>query len=250
MAIKPIRIELTPESKKLIAKISLQGGARKELLYNQILALFATSALRIASSISRDFLSGQALLRRTGRLAGSITGDASLFGKMPSFRVGVIRGPALQYAGIQEEGTSDIEPESPYAPIKPKASKYLAMPRGKALTPAGVPRYVSPRDYPGELRFIPYAGGKIAVGALYDLKQLDQLRRKSASSRRRTKGKGESKERGGFSLRNIIPVYVLLKQASIRGHHFLRDGMQQGLGRVAADLEALLASFIAGTSKS
>jgi len=58
---------------------------------------------------------------------------------------GAVQGAAdVVYARIQEYG----------GVVTPKRVKWLTIPDKSVLTPAGVARYPSARDYPGELRFV------------------------------------------------------------------------------------------------
>lgn len=81
---------------------------------------------------------------RSGLLRGSIAGLLEV--KAPQLLIGVqaggTRGPGgevVKYARIQERGGT----------VRPKRSKYLAIPVGPARTGAGVSKNLSPRDVPG-----------------------------------------------------------------------------------------------------
>lgn len=242
MAQRLLKIELDQRSREYIAAIARPGnGLEKAQLFAGILKVMARSSSKIASAVTRNYLSGQTRRRRTGSLARSIVGDAELHNGLPSFRVGVLRGPALQYAGVQEEGTSDLNPDSPYGPIKPRNAKALAIPQDRVLTPAGVDRYGGPRNYPGKLRFIPFRGSRIAVGALYD--EEDLRKRKLEDFDEHDARHAHAK---GLSLDNLRPAYLLVRQVSIKPGHFLQRGMADGLPGVESDLADFIADLLSG----
>lgn len=162
----------------------------------------------IAGQVVKTKLSGQRLNRRTGILANSITGGTVIRNKLPALTIGIFKGPALAYAAVQEFGTVGAGGTLPT--IRPKKAKALSIPVGAhALTPSGVSRFDSPRDYvgPGELIFIPSA---TSVGVLVD------------------------------SVTDINEVgdvtgvqYVLATKVDIPPQHYLYDTMVQNLPRIA-----------------
>lgn len=96
--------------------------------------------------------------------------------------------------------------------IRPKHGKYLAIPVGKALTPAGVPRYHSPRQVPN-LVFRRSGGGNLVAGL-------------------------ERRSRGGRKTFDIL--FWLVRSVTIRPKRFLRDPFES----VAAELPQRLASAV------
>ena len=130
-------------------------------------------------------------------------------------KIGILRGPALKYAGVLDEGTVGKGGKLPT--IVPKSGKALAFPVDEALTPAGVDRYGGPRNYPGALKFIPYRKSGVAIGALYDAADL-------AKELKRAK-----KEARLVSLSNVKRLYVLLRKLDIAPTHFLQRGFDQYL---------------------
>ncbi|MDX2197916.1 MAG: hypothetical protein SF069_02975 [Phycisphaerae bacterium] len=76
---------------------------------------------------------------RTGSLLGSISSfDGAESESDLELKVGVpVESPASRYAYLLEEGVKTI------TPVK---GQYLTIPIGANMTPAGVPRYSSPRD--------------------------------------------------------------------------------------------------------
>jgi len=205
-------IKILPDTKKLLrdlAKISSKQG-----FANAMLRFFDRQGSKASGYISKNFLSGQRLRRRTGRLAGSILGRSELVGGVPAMRVGIFRGPALAYARIQEEGGI----------IEPRRARALAIPKGPALTPAGVERFGGPRGYPGQLRFIPFRNSGVAVGGLFDANTL-----------------------GPGGLDGAILVYLLVRRVEIKAKHYLHDGLREYIDRhLIQELNSYLRALIAG----
>lgn len=178
----------------------------------------------IAAHIIRSRLSGgSGLRRRTGSLARSVVGEGFVTNGLPAVRVGVLRGPAVRYAALQEFGTKGKGGLFPtIVPVKAKA---LAVPQAPALTAAGVDRKGGPRNYPkGQLRFIPFRGRSAVVGGLYS----------------------DSELQPGVSLRSITPFYLLLSRVDIAPKRFLRDGFAEELPRMALRLEAFVKALVEG----
>lgn len=219
-----------------------QRGREASVFAQAVVAFFGRKAPAIAGLAVRNYLSGQRLKRRTGSLARSIVGVSGLFasdrgGIAPALRVGVFRGPASAYAGVQELGTKYYNPASPFPTIVPKRAKALAMPVGDALTPAGVPRYESPRDFPGELRFVPWRRGisqggftnnreSTAIGGLYEARSL------------RTPDDEPVTE-----LRDANLLFVLLKSVDLKPQFYLRDAFNEALPGLVRDLSDFLFDF-------
>lgn len=142
-----ISFELGPEFKRTVSELGDLG--------DQMLAA-ADAGLRqggnIAVGVVRcDYLSGQALKRRSGLLGASVTSWSA--------------GPLDVVVGIPE-----ISPAGKYAyllgddtmHITPRTGKYLAIPIGEGLTPSGVAQYSSPRQRPDG--FFVRTGGKLLFG--------------------------------------------------------------------------------------
>jgi len=221
VAAPAIQIKLDAKSKRFLK--GLEEGSQRAKVFSSLVRVMGRRGLFIAGNISKNLLSGQRLARRTGSLARSITAEAELIGGLPGVRVGVFRGPALQYAGVQEFGTQGKNPESPIPTIKPKQAKALAMPVGEALTPAGVPRYQSPRQFPESLRFVPFRSRNV-IGALYPESEIE-----AAEKAARASG-------GKVSLENAEAAYLLLRELDLEPKEFLQDGMLNGLPALASDV--------------
>lgn len=222
-----VALDLTRDSLKLIRCLEKELGKRK--FEDKVIAFFNRQVLKAVGSIRREFFGkGKAVAVRTGLLSQSITGRGERFQGVPAMRIGVFKGPALQYAGIQEFGTRGADPSSPFPDIVPKKAKALTVPIEKGLTPAGVPRPFTARTYPGELRFIPFRSSGIAIGKLYDAKDVARATRKN----------------GMINFARIKAVYLLITRAKIPGKHFLRDGMRKYVAELAINLGAFLRTLL------
>lgn len=78
---------------------------------------------------------------------------------------GIADGPARKYAAVQEFG----------AVITPKQAKVLSVPVGEALTGAGVPRYSSPLDVPGDAVWISPKGRHPLFVTLDENDEIDEV---------------------------------------------------------------------------
>ncbi len=198
-----IRLKLDEKVRKDLAQIETRGRTWK--FHADLTRRWNKTGLRAGGRTSKNYLSGQRKRRRTGALAQSIIGRGEMVNGVPAMRLGVFRGPALRYAGVQEYGTRKHNPRSPYDTIKSKrAGGALAMPVGDSLTGAGVSRYGGPREDPRQLRFLPALRGRL-VGILV--------------------------EEGG-----VEAQYLLLRSVEIRPGFFLRDGMEQAMPDLMRDV--------------
>jgi hypothetical protein len=197
-------ITLAKSSEALLDRIVKRTD--RESVFKGIDQLFERHAALAAGHAVKNYLSGQRLNRRTGSLARSVVGRALRVNGIPAMEIGIFGGPAARYAGIQEHG----------GVIVPKRAKALAMPVGGALTAAGVPRWASPRDYPGELRFVP---GHRGIGVLVDANTGEVLWR-------------------------------LLRKVVIKPRHYLRDAMLEELPRTARTLGGYLRNLALGRTGS
>lgn len=156
----------------------------------------ATAALEMERG-SKDLATAR-LRVRTGNLRRSITTTSEIRGDsvvLTHRAGGGVRD--VVYAAIQEYGGT----------VTPRHGKYLAIPVGRALTPAGVPRYHSPRQVHG-LQFRRSGGGNLVAGLPV--------------------GKGGKR----FDV-----LFWLVKSVTIRGKRYLRDPFE----RVAADMPQRIA---------
>jgi hypothetical protein len=206
-------LQMDAASKRVIK--TLTERLKLEKLQIALFKFMGRKSKVAAGRVSSTMLSGQRLKRRTGTLARSVDGIATYFpsSKLPGMRVGILRGPALKYAGAQEKG----------AIIKPVRAKNLAIPTDKAKTRAGVDRFGGPRGYPGELKFVPFRHSGVAVGGLFD-----------AASLKRAKG----------DLSRAIMLYVLVKRVKIEAKHYLRDGFRSYFPELVHDVKVFLTDFL------
>ena len=104
-----------------------------------------------ATRVVSDYLTGQSLKRRSGRLARAVDGWR--------------QGPLEAVVGVR--GSSGVDKYKwllgdEDKQIVPRRSKFLAIPIGEGLTGAGVARYSSPRDVEGG--FFVKTGGRLLFG--------------------------------------------------------------------------------------
>lgn len=143
-----IQLEMGPEFTNTVRELGGMGTALLEACSDGL-----ASGVKIASgNVVRNYLSGQALNRRTGNLARSIDGwmDGLLDGV-----VGVRDDAAVakyKWLLTDEQRT-----------IVPKNSKFLTIPIGENLTGAGVARFSSPRQVPDGF-FLRTKSGKLLFG--------------------------------------------------------------------------------------
>ena len=101
-----------------------------------------------AGNVVENYLSGQALKRRSGMLARELDSWPPGSGEVI---IGIPEGsPVEHYAWL----LSDEQ-----IVITPKKGKFLAIPMGDNLTGAGVPRFTSPRQVPDGFFFTGSSGG-------------------------------------------------------------------------------------------
>jgi len=142
-----IQLELGPDFRRTVNELSAMGKSIHRAVSDGL-----AKGVKIASgSVATNYLSGQALKRRTGQLAKSVDGwlDSDFDGV-----VGVRDDAAVakyKWLLTDEQRT-----------IVPKNSKFLAIPIGENLTGAGVAKYSSPRQV--EDGFFVRTGGKLLFG--------------------------------------------------------------------------------------
>lgn len=220
-----VTLVLTAESEKMM--IQVERKLTTKALFQEILRLFDKLGPKAAGFIAKKQLSGQNLRRRTGELARAMFGKGEMIHGIPALRVGIFKGPALKYAGAHEEGKI----------IKPKGAKALAVPTvqagsrvrgpigsGRAVTAAGVTRF-GPRQYPGDLVFIPIRRGKL-VGLLVDPADLPDA--------------------GMNDIRRIQATYLLLRSIKIPARHPIRRGLRAFLPQIVKELGSLFREILRG----
>lgn len=228
---KSFEIKLDDKTSQLFEEFKKRFS--REELYNAVLAFFGKQSPQVASNVVDKYLSGgSGLGRRTGSLARSVEGRAQRLNGVPAMKVGIFRGPALKYAAVHEFGTQGAGGALPT--IVPRRAKALAYaPEGSpALTPAGVDRFGGPRNFPGELTFVPFKNGRNAVGGLYRKADLERLRRGNRDGR--------------INLRRIKAVYVLLRKLDLPPQRFLERGVLEKLPEVVDELKVFLGNYLTG----
>jgi hypothetical protein len=143
-----IQLQLGPETQETIRSLGDMGRS---------VAAAVDAGLKLgvevaAGTVKENYLSGQALRRRTGNLARSIQGVVTGPGEG---MIGVPAGTAVdkyQWLLGDEQKT-----------ITPTRGQYLAIPIGENLTGAGVARYTSPRQVEGGF-FIKTKTGRLLFG--------------------------------------------------------------------------------------
>lgn len=223
-----IEIGLSDDGRSSLDRLASRLGDR-DSLYAFLLRVLGREAVKTAGKISASFTGRKKLRIRSGDLARSITGASGIVDGLPAFRVGVFTGPSVAYAAIQEQGTKPKNPASPFNTIRPRNAKLLAQPVNSALTPAGVSRFESPRDYPGELKFIRFKNkpGRRVVGGLYPLSELKKA----------TVG-------GRVNLRLAKAAYLLRTKTDLEPGFFLRDGVRAALPEVVSSIEDSLSNYV------
>jgi hypothetical protein len=142
-----ISFELGPEFNRTVSELGAMGDA---LLAAAQTGLEAGGKLA-AGTVVRDYLSGQALKRRSGLLSKAVD---SWSAAPLDIVVGVPEGSSAgKYAYLLGDETKHIAPH---------AGKYLAIPIGEGLTASGVARYSSPRQVPDG--FFVRTGGRLLFG--------------------------------------------------------------------------------------
>lgn len=158
--------------------------------------------------LREGYLSGQRLGARSGRLRNSTSMQVTQDADGVTLRVSVGRGDDVRYAAIQEYGGT----------IRPKRGRFLAIPVGPAVTPAGVTRggWESPRTAPAKLRFVPIRGGRMA-------RLVIDRRNRSETA------------------------YLLVRSVTIRAKHFMRDTERAAVAAFPEALSAQLQTAIRAT---
>jgi len=216
-----LSIRMSKRTKQLFDRIE-RFGDRRVLMRELQDAFQKESKFAEARAV---FYSKKLMRTRSGALSQSIVGTAAMVDRQPAVRVGIFRGPALAYAGVQEHGT--VGKGGTYPTIRPKKAKSLAVPtqEGGALTPAGLPRYRGPRSFPERLAYIPIHKGKV-VGLLVRERDLEAYE----------------------DLRQINAVYILMRSVDIEPKHYLRKGMEDSIPRISKAITRTVTGVFSGVS--
>ena len=142
-----ITLEMGPDFEATVAKLGSMGQAVAEACSDGL----KKGASLAAGKVVSNYLTGQSLKRRSGRLARGVQGW--------------LAAPLDGVVGVRPNSTVDkykwlLGDED--KTITPKQSKFLAVPVGEGLTSSGVPRYSSPRQVPQG--FFVRTGGRLLFG--------------------------------------------------------------------------------------
>jgi len=185
-----IQLEMGPDFPQTVKDLGSMGKAVVKACSEGLKKGVKLAAGKVAS----NYLSGQSLKRRSGRLAAAV--DGWMAGDLDGV-VGVRSSSMVaKYAWLlgDEQKT-----------IVPKRAKFLAIPIGEGVTPAGVPRFTSPRQVPDG--FFVKTKGRLLFGY--------------------KRGK-----RGKFR-----PLFVLVKSVFVQGSGALYDGVMDSLDDIAGEME-------------
>jgi hypothetical protein len=196
-----IYIELTQKSKDGIAKLAEAG---RDLMPRLSQAALHGATLLSSTIGAEEFGPGKSLNVVTGNLRRSLVGKVVRPGDPLIAAVGITKGPASKYAAIHEYG----------GVIKAKGGKALAIPLSAAKTPGGRPRF---------------PGGPLEAGEkLKTFVVAEKGKPPLICTTKHVAG-------GGKKVRELVPLYVLVKQVRMPARHWLREGVRkhQGVFRVA-----------------
>ncbi len=213
-----LKVTVSPATEKLLKRMAANVDNFSEIMFRVLQKL----STQTAGFVIKDSLSGKRLNRRTGALARSTTGLAVKRGGLPEVQIGVFRGPAVAYAGIQEVGGT----------IRPVSAKALAIPQEPALTGAGVDRFGGPRNTPFELRFIPFRNSGLAVGKLVKEEEAQQL------------------QQAGIPASLADTVYLLVESVEIPPSGWLSEAVITFLPQFSALLAEAIAEVALGNEPS
>ena len=211
-----ISFTISAAFQKLIREMA--SKSQKAEFYAFMMALMTEQAPGFVKSVRRGFSASKnprtKLASRSGLLSRSVEARVTRVQGIPTMRIGVFTGDAVNYAGIQEEGTQGLNRKSPYPTLTPRKAKAIAIPnkKGPAVYASGSPKYASPRDYPTPLVFIPFihADGPI-FGMLAGARAVRANRRKN---------------HGRLNLRQIQAIYFLARKIDIPSRRWLSNGVK------------------------
>lgn len=212
-------IQLTSASRKLFDRLVRRLDPER-LIAGLAQELRRQAEFAVGYTVQTQFGQGQNLQHRAGHLARAIASKVDVRSGEIIIRMGIFEGPALAYAGILERG-GEIRPVNARALAVPtkKPGSFVRAPEGsgEALTPAGVSRFPSPRQFPGELIFLPFGEDGFArgnvIGGLFSEAEL---------SRRR---------------RDPRPAYLLMARVKIDAHRYLEKGLEGYLPQLLDGIE-------------
>jgi hypothetical protein len=138
-----VQLEMGPNFKQTVRELGSMGENLLASCHEGLRKAVKVAAGRVVS----DYLSGQALRRRTGTLSRAVDGWMA--------------GPLEGVVGVHKNSGTDkykwlLGDEQ--MTITPKNAQFLTIPVGENLTGAGVARFISPRQVPDGFFFKSKAG--------------------------------------------------------------------------------------------
>lgn len=220
---RTFEVTLTAETLLLLKELErkLTPAGFNERVMRELSKLATEAAGHVSRGMAGEFIS-----TRTGSLRRSIVGRAEETRLGPAIRIGVFKGPALAYAGVQEFGTQGFNSSSPFPTIKPKTAKALAIPTDRVKTKAGVARTagLGPRQFTGgELVYIPFRKGNI-VGGLFLKREV------------------EDAEEGA----DLRAFFLLATQVDLPERAYLKKGFESYLPTLIDRLGSAIARWVVG----
>ena len=160
--------------------------------------------------------------RSSGRLSRSLEGRVRDVGGILEVSVGVFKGAAMAYAGVQDQGTKSMNSRSPY----PK--------RGSSIT--------SNRPKPSALA-IPTDAAFRANGQLRSRRDLVYVPKRKKTGN--TVGFLVKPIKGmALSLSDATIFYILVKKVDIKPRFYLSKGLRSYMPRLTRNLEAAIVKHL------
>lgn len=220
-------LSLSTENMEALERVGERIGPEGMLRH---LRGFLAKEAALAAAFIADFAFKEGRLRaRSGAMRAGIEGRVTEVQGLPAIQIGVFRGKAADYARTANFGTTAFNPTSPVATIHPRRARALAFaPEGSpALSPSGVPKYASPRDFPDKLVFVPRKRGRL-VGILYRAADL-----------------AFAKE-FGISISQVQEIYKLFSSVDVRPSFVFQRGFEEFLPQLNKRLSENLAELLQG----
>lgn len=235
-----IRFELENDAKRLFA--NLRGKSRQDL-YNRLDKLFRSESKRIQKGIKKDLRTGvYGAQSRSRNLEKHIEAKVTRRRNVPTFSIGVFKGATERKQAVTLEfGTKGFNRESPVDTIKPKKTKYLAVPNPenrKVMTSRGRRKYSSARKYPRKTQAILFNRNKKegVLGALYEKADLDKRQRRTSQ-----RGVGAFRR---SNLREAKALYFLMRQLDLRPTRFLSRGFNSRIDETREKVIETVINFL------
>ena len=197
-----ITISISGESRKHIQRVKLRG----DRLVKKLPEFLGNAAHELVQElIANEFGHGKTLNVVTSMLRSNTTYRIQGGGTATKVFIGVTKGPAAEYAAIQDRGGT----------IRAKGKGALAIPLPSARTASGRPKY------PGG----PHEAEE-KLGELVFVDRKDKGKPPLLCKVIRTKGSG----RGNGKAQELEPLFVLRKSVKIPASKWLTGGIQRAYG--------------------